>query len=244
MAVDGGGAAGTGLMYDTSLAMSKAAYPYYDQEVLNKMVTRLHLEGYQTSFHCSGDRAIDMAIDAIEAALKAKPDSDHRHKIEHALFPQGESLKRIRDLGIHISTQPQWISLLGDAYKNVGNDETMSRFMPLRTMLDMGISMSFGCDVPATPILEPNWAFAGAHTRTTFNGNTYNKEQALSMAEILRIHTMGSAYASFEEEVKGSIEEGKLADMVVWSGDLLEMDTLKDLNSLRAETTIVNGEIM
>jgi len=244
MAVDGGGAAGTSLMYDTSLATSNRSYPYYDQEVLNKMVTRYHLEGYQTSFHCSGDRAIDMAINAIEAALKAKPDSDHRHKIEHLLWPAEESLKRIRDLGIHISTQPQWIIILGDAYLRISNQETMERFMPLRTILDMGISLSFGCDVPATPILEPNWAFAGALTRTTFNQNTFNPDQALSMPEALRIHTMGSAYASFEEDEKGSLEEGKLADMVVWSHDLYSLDSAKELKELKAETTIVGGEVV
>lgn len=244
MAVDGGGAAGTSLMYDTSLQTSNACYPYYDQEVLNKMVTRYHLEGYQTSFHCSGDQAIDMAINAIEAALDAKPDSNHRHKIEHALWPQEESLKRIRDLGIHISTQPQWISLLGDAYNKISNVETMERFMPLRTELDMGLTLSFGCDVPATPVLEPNWAFAGALTRTTFNNNTYSLDQAITMPEALRIHTMGSAYASFEEDIKGSIEKGKLADMVVWSRDLYNLNPKKDLPDLKAETTIVNGEIV
>jgi len=244
MAVDGGGSAGTSLMYDKSLATSNRSYPYYDQEVLNKMVTRYHKEGYQTSFHCSGDLAIDMAINAIEAALEAKPDSDHRHKIEHALWPREESLKRIRDLGIHISTQPQWISLLGDAYNKISNQETMDRFMPLRSILEMGISLSFGCDVPATPVLEPNWAFAGALTRTTFTENIYNEDQALTMKEALRIHTMGSAYASFEEKIKGSIEKGKLADMVVWSHDLYSLDPWNDLKDLKAETTIVDGEVI
>jgi predicted amidohydrolase YtcJ len=244
LAVDGGGAAATALMYDTNLLMSNRSYPYYQQETMNKMVNRYHHEGYQVSFHCSGDRAVDMAINAIEYALKEKPNANHRHKIEHCLFPTKESLQRIADLGIHISTQPQWISLLGDAYKNVSNDEVMSRLMPLKTILDMGITVSFGCDVPATPVLEPNWAFAGAYTRTTFNENTYNEDEALSMSEILRIHTMGSAYASFEEDVKGSIEEGKVADMVVWSLDPYTLDPWNDLKEFKAEMTIVGGKLM
>jgi len=172
------------------------------------------------------------------------PDSDHRHKIEHCLFPTKEALQRIADLGIHVSTQPQWISMLGDAYAGVSNDEVMSRLMPLKTMLEMGISVSFGCDVPATPILEPNWAFAGAYTRTTFLDNTYVEEEALTMPEALRIHTMGSAYASFEEDVKGSIEVGKYADMVVWSDDLYTLDPYNDLIDFKAETTIVGGEVV
>jgi predicted amidohydrolase YtcJ len=120
----------------------------------------------------------------------------------------------------------------------------MERFMPLRTILEMGISLSFGCDVPATPVLEPAWAFAGAVTRTTFNENTYNEGQALTMSEALRMHTMGSAYASFEEKEKGSIEKGKLADMVVWSHDLLSLDPKEDLSDLQVETTIVNGNVV
>jgi predicted amidohydrolase YtcJ len=244
LAVDGGGSAATSLMYDTNLLMSNRSYPYYKQETMNLMVNRYHQEGYQVSFHCSGDRAIDMAINAIDYALKEKPDANHRHKIEHALFPTKESLQRIADLGIHVSTQPQWISLLGDAYKHVGSDEVMSRFMPLKTMLDMGITLSFGCDVPATPVLEPNWAFAGAYTRTTFNDNIYNEEEALTMQEALRIHTMGSAYASFEEDEKGSIEVGKFADMVVWSNNLYTLDPWNDLKDFKAETTIVGGEVV
>jgi predicted amidohydrolase YtcJ len=108
----------------------------------------------------------------------------------------------------------------------------------------MGISLSFGCDVPATPILEPKWAFTGALTRTTFNRNIYHPSQALSMKEALRAHTMGSAYASFEEKLKGSIEKGKMADMVVWSHDLYSLNPRRDLRNLEAKITIVGGKIV
>ena len=187
---------------------------------------------------------MSMAWNAIEAALNAEPKSDHRHKIEHLLFPTSEALQRIKDLGIIVSAQPNWISMLGDGYKNVSNDETMARFMPLRTMLEMGIPLAFGCDVPATPFIEPNWSFAGAATRTTWNDNTYNPDQVISMADALRIHTMGSAYASFEEDAKGSIEIGKAADMVVWSHDLLTLDPKVDLVDLKPLTTIVAGQVV
>jgi predicted amidohydrolase YtcJ len=241
-AMDGGGSAGTALMYDTGMAMSKAAYPFYHQETVNKMVTVMHQEGYQVSFHCVGDRAIDMAIDAIEAALLEKPDENHRHRIEHLLFPTNDALHRIKDLGIIVSTQPNWVSMLSDAYQKVSNEETMKRMIPLRTLVDMGIPLAFGCDVPATPFIEPNWSFAGAVTRTTFMDNVYNPEQAISMEEALRIHTLGSAYASFEEDVKGSLEPGKAADLVVWSHDLLTLDPKVDLVDLEPLSTYVAGK--
>jgi len=134
--------------------------------------------------------------------------------------------------------------MIGDGYVNVSNEETMARFMPLRTMMHMGVPLAFGCDVPATPYIEPNWAFAGAVTRTTWLENTYNPEESISMADVLRIHTMGSAYASFEEDIKGSLEVGKAGDMVVWSHDLLSLDPETDLVDLKAEATIVAGHVV
>ena len=244
LAMDGGYSAGTALMYDTSLKGSHYSYPYYQQDVVNQMVTVMHKAGYQVSFHCSGDRAADMAINAIEAALKEKPKDNHRHRIEHLIAPAPESLKRIKELGIVVSTQPQWISMLGDGYDNATNKETMDRFMPIRTMMEMKIPLAFGCDVPATPFVEPAWAFAGAVTRTTWQDNTYNPGEKITMKDALRIHTMGSAYASFEENVKGSLEEGKVADMVVWSHDLYSLDPTTELVDLKAESTIVAGQVV
>ena len=126
----------------------------------------------------------------------------------------------------------------------MSDEKAMERFMPLRTMMEMGIPLAFGCDVPATPFIEPNWSFAGATTRTTWMENTYNPDQVISMADALRIHTMGSAYAAFEEDFKGSIEVGKAADLVVWSHDLLTLDPMVDLVDLKPSSTIVAGEVV
>ena len=244
LAMDGGYSAGTALLYDNSLQGSRNSYPYYQQNVVNQMVTVMHKAGYQVSFHCTGDRAIDMAINAIEAALKEKPKENHRHRIEHLISPTKEALQRIKSLGIVVSTQPQWISMLADGYNKVTDKITMDKFMPLKTMKEMGIPLAFGCDVPATPFVEPNWAFAGAVTRTTWMENTYNPDEKITMQDALRIHTMGSAYASFEEDVKGSLEVGKVADMVVWSHDLYSIDPMTELIDLKAETTIVAGQVV
>jgi len=243
LAVDGGPAAGTSLMYDTSLAAAGRSYLYHDQETLNRIVALLHKAGFQIAFHVGGDRAIDMALNAIEAALKETPKENHRHRLEHVIFPTIEALERIKKLGVIVSTSPQWISFYGNGYRDSTDEKTMQRFMPIRTMLDMGIHLAFGCDVPATIMLEPRWAFVGAVTRTTTSGYTPAPAECISIRDALRIHTMGSAYASFEENVKGSIEAGKVADMVVWSHDLYSIPT-SQLSDLSVETTIVGGRIV
>ncbi len=243
LAVDGGAAAGTGLMYDTSLPAANRSYLYHSQETLNRIVGMLHKAGFQVSFHAGGDRAIDMALNAIEAALKETPRENHRHRLEHVIYPTVEALGRIKRLGVVVSTQPQWISFHADGYLASTDETTMQRFMPIRTMLDMGINLAFGCDVPATIMLEPKWAFLGAVTRTTQSGYTPASKERISMKDALRIHTMGSAYASFEEDNKGSIEEGKLADMVVWSHNLYSIPT-DQMRNLEAEITIVGGKIV
>jgi len=243
LAVDGGAAAGTSLMYNTSLPAASRSYLYHSQETLNRIVSMLHKAGFQVAFHVGGDRAIDMALDAIEAALREKPRENHRHRLEHVIFPTREALERIKKLGVVVSTSPQWISFHGAGYRDSTDEKTMQRFIPIRTMLDMGIHVAFGCDVPATIMLEPGWAFVGAVTRATASGYVPASEERISIGDALRIHTMGSAYASFEENIKGSIEVGKVADMVVWSHDLYSMPT-SQLKDLTVEATIVGGKIV
>lgn len=243
LALDGGGGAGTSLMYDRNLHIANRSYPYHDQRTLDRIVLQAHRTGLQVAFHATGDRAVDMAINAVEAALKANPRENHRHRIEHVQFPSRQALERIKRLGMVVSTSPQWIRFNGEAYRQMTNDETMSRFFPLRTMMEMGIPVAFGCDVPATIMIEPKWALLGAVTRLTPKGYTPAPEQCISIRDALRMHTLGSAYASFEEDIKGSIEPGKLADMVVWSHDIYSASA-RELGDLKPMATLVGGRVV
>jgi predicted amidohydrolase YtcJ len=241
IAVDGGAAAGTALMYDKNTSASQRSYLYHTQENLNEMVAMFHKEGYQVAFHVVGDKAIDMALDAIEYALEKAPRTDHRHRLEHVIVPTPEALERIKKLGVVVSAQPQWITFFGGAWMEFLG-EYASRFMPLKTMLDKGIPLAFGCDVPATPLIDPKWALIGATTRMTYEMTPILPDESISMRDTLRAHTMGSAYAAFEENTRGSIEPGKRADMVVWSEDLYSA-SLRQLVNVRVEATIVEGEV-
>jgi len=243
IAVDGGASAGTLLMYDRELRVSQRSYLYHTQETLNEMVAMFHKEGYQVAFHVGGDKAIDMALDAIEYALEKTPRADHRHRLEHAIVPTAEALDRIKKLGVVVSAQPQWITFFGKAWADGLGEEYTKRFMPFKTMLDKGIPLAFGCDVPATPLIDPKWALIGAATRMTYDMTPIKPEESIPMKDTLRAHTMGSAYAAFEENIRGSIEPGKTADMVVWSEDLYTA-SLQQLAKLRVEATIVEGEVV
>jgi len=243
LAMDGGPSSGTALMYDTSLPAANLAYPYFSQELLNRIVLTLHDTGLQIAVHVGGDQGIDMTLAAFEQALRVSPRPDPRHRIEHGLFPAREAPQRMKEAGIILSTQPQWITWHADGYRSATDEETMSRFLPLKTMLEMGIPLAFGCDVPASIYQEPKWAFHGACARRTTDGLELTPQERLTVPEALRIHTMGSAYAGCAETTTGSLEPGKCADLVVWSHDLYNLQS-GELNALHAEMTLVNGEIV
>ena len=136
--MDGGASAGTALMYDRETVASQRSYLYHTQEKLNEMVAMLHKEGYQVAFHVVGDKAIDMALDAIEYALEKIPRTNHRHRLEHVIIPTPEALERIKRLGVVVSTSPQWITFFGKGWAECLGEEHMKQFMPLKTMLDKG----------------------------------------------------------------------------------------------------------
>ncbi len=244
LAMDGGLAARTVLMYDKSLYASEISYPYHSQDELNRIVQILHDTGLQVAVHVSGDEGIDMTLTAFENAMLANPRSNPRHRIEHGLFPAESALQRMRDSEIVFSTQPQWITWYSDGFSEATDSVTMSHFLPLKTMLNMGIHLAFGCDVPASQYQEPRWALHGATLRRDpKSGTIFNPEEKLTMPEALRIHTMGSAYAGFAETTTGSLEPGKFADLVIWSHDLYTMSPAELIN-LASEMTIVGGEIV
>ncbi len=242
LAMDGGPAAGTTLFYDKNCLGAKIAYPYYPQPALNRIVKLLHDTGLQVAVHVGGDEGIDMTLTAFEEAMKANPRPDPRHRIEHGLFPTPQALTRMKNGQVILSTQPQWIVWHGDGYRMAATDAIMENFLPLRTALKMSVPLAFGCDVPASPWQEPKWAFAGAVLRRNKANAPMSPEEKLTMQEALRVHTMGSAYAAFLEKEIGSLENGKKADLTVWSHDLYSMKPDEWIN-LKAVMTIVDGQV-
>ena len=225
---------GVALWYD-----SPRGTPMHKTEDLQAMVRLFHRAGQQISIHAAGDKAVDIILDALEASLKDHHRQDHRHRIEHALIPQAGSLDRIKRLGVVVSTHPQWIYSWGDKWRMKNRAATI----PLNSYLQRGIPVAIGADPPAFPLYQPQIALWQAIKRTTEAGSRLDSAESISIREALKMQTMGSAYAAFQEREAGSIEIGKRADMVVWDRDYYSVPT-NEIKDVKAVMTFVGGEIV
>jgi len=214
----------------------------YDQAGLNERFGRAHAAGFQLSAHAIGDRAIMMILDAYEAALGSDPAGDHRPRIEHAGICTAQILDRMVRLGVVAVPQPSFAYYLGDSYVENFTPEQLACSYPARAWFDRGIVAVGSSDVPVVSC-DPFVGLRSATTRLTQDGQRMGAEQAVTIAEALRMFTLNGAYASFEETVKGSITEGKLADLVVLDRDPRAVP-LEELHTLRAEMTIIDGQVV
>ncbi|MGA9350440.1 MAG: amidohydrolase [Anaerolineae bacterium] len=219
--------------------------PTWEPQSFKDAVRALHDTGLQICVHCVGDAAVDLTLDAYEAAMNANPRPDPRHRIEHCILTTPQATQRIKDLGVVVSTQPQFIRLIKswDRYVELFGEERARRCIVTREWLEAGVPLALGSDAPTTPWLTPQVTIAGAVRRINYSNETMGPEQCLTVQEALRAHTMGSAYAGFEEDVKGSIEAGKLADLAVWSEDPYTAP-LQRLWQIPMAMTIVGGQII
>jgi len=215
----------------------------WDPRALNDAVKTVHNLGYQCSFHTVGDAAVDMALDAIEAAMKANPRPDPRHRIEHAVLNTNDAIKRTADLGVIVSTQTQGIYAMGDYVVTTAGNERAQRMMPCRSWLEAGVPMCLSTDAPTLPFWTPQTVLAGAISRVTASNKVIGPDQILTFHEALRAMTITGAYALFEENVKGSLEPGKMADLMIWKDDPYGMDW-QALYQAKVDLTMVGGKVI
>ena len=217
--------------------------PTWEPQTFKDAVRKLHDTGLQICVHCIGDAAVDLTLDAYEEAMNANPRPDPRHRIEHAILTQAHSTQRMKDLGVVVSTQPAFIRIGGAYWPGVFGPERADRLMVTREWLESGVHLALGSDAPTGPWYTPQMTLAEAVARVDRNNQQLEPDQALTIQEALRAHTMGSAYAAHEENIKGSIEVGKLADLAVWSEDPYTAP-LQRLWQTPIEMTLVGGEIV
>jgi len=220
----------------------------YTQERLNEIVAEAHSLGYQLAIHAQGDYGITVAVNAIEHAMEKYPRPDPRHRIEHTLCPRVEDLKRMKELGIIANFYLFHPWFWGDQHiNNFIGKERADKMVPVKTAMKMGIVSCAHSDCPVCtpndPVwpANPLWGMWCAVNRKTRGGVDIGPGEKLTPMEALRAYTINGAYASFEENIKGSIEPGKLADMVVLSHNPLEIDPW-EIRNIKVERTIIGGE--
>jgi len=222
----------------------------YTQERLNEIVAESHSLGYQVAIHAQGDYGITVAVNAIEHAMQKNSRPDPRHRIEHTLCPRMEDLKRMKDLGIIANFYLFHPWFWGDQHiNNFIGKERADKMVPVKTAMKMGIVSCAHSDCPVCtpndPVwpANPLWGMWCAVNRKTRSGADIGPGEKLTPMEALRAYTINGAYASFEEKIKGSIEPGKLADMVVLSHSPLEVDPW-EIRNISVKKTIIGGEIV
>jgi len=217
--------------------------PAWDPKIYKEIMRSLHDTGLQVCVHCGGDAAVDLTLDAFEEAMQANPRPDPRHRIEHCGFSTPEAIKRIKDLGVVISDTPSFIRMSGDYWSEIFSKKMMQRCLVAREWLDAGIPLAINSDYPTTPWYTPQFSMASAMSRMTLSNKVIGPEHCLTFQEALRAQTMGAAYAGFDENSKGSIEPGKLADLAVWAEDPSSM-SFKELVEAKVDLTLVGGNIV
>jgi predicted amidohydrolase YtcJ len=207
-------------------------------EQLNEQVAEAHAVGWQVGVHANGDVAIDMVLTAYELALRRHPRPDPRHRIEHCTLVNPALLKRIAAVGAVPTPFYTYVYYHGDKWAQYG-DERVRRMFAHRSFLDHGIKVAGASDYVPGPF-EPLMAIQSMVTRKDYRGRVWGANQRITVDEALRVCTVHGAYASFEEKVKGSIAEGKLADFVILAADPHDVDPerIKDIKVVR---TVVGG---
>jgi predicted amidohydrolase YtcJ len=211
------------------------------QATLDAWVERMHRARVQVNCHANGDVAIDMYLTALERAQKAFPRQDTRPKITHCTLIDDSLIRRITALGAVPAMFTTYAYYNTDKFPFYG-EPLMKRSMAYRTMLDAGIRAAAGSDFSPGPF-APLMGIQGMVTRTGWDGTTWGANQRISVDEAIRVNTLHGAYASFEESLKGSISQGKLADFVILAKDPHDVspDTIKDIQIVR---TVVGGATM
>ena len=217
-------------------------FSLYSDEALNAMVACAHENGMQLAVHAIGDACLDQVLDALERALEAHPRPDHRHGIVHCQITRPEQLRRIRELGLHVYAQSIFLDYDNHIVEKRAGKELAASSYHWKTLMDAGVSVSNGSDCP----VELPDVMAGiqcAVTRTTLRDylGPYLPRQAFTVQESLDSYTVRGAEASFEENVKGRIAPGYMADFVVLGADPFETNpfALRDIPVLE---TYLAGE--
>ncbi|MFC1920428.1 amidohydrolase [Chloroflexota bacterium] len=198
--------------------------------------------GFQVAIHAIQDKMVEAVINTFEYAKSQSPQKDMRHRIEHCSECPPNLLERLKKLRPVVVTQPPFIHYSGDRYLAMVPEEKLPFLYRFKSLLDCGLTVAAGSDSPIVPD-NPLAGIYGAVTRQSETGHILQPEERISASQALSMYTINAACASFEEDIKGSITEGKLADMVLLSDNPVTTPP-EQIKDIRAEMTIIGGEVV
>ena len=208
------------------------------EQELYALASKAHQADWQIGIHANGDVGIDTVLRVYERLQREHPRRDPRFRLEHCTLVNDSLVQRIRALGAIPTPFSAYVYYHGEKFREYGA-ERLNHMFALRSFLDAGVRVAPGSDYPPGPF-EPMMALQSAVTRTDMKGTVWGAQQRISIEEALRTQTLHGAYASFEENIKGSITRGKLADLVVLGRDPLREDP-GSLVSIPIERTMAGG---
>lgn len=212
----------------------------YDQKGINREIEKFDGSGYQISVHAQGDRALEMLLKAFGRTMeKGNP---LRHQIVHAGNLTSSQIDRVEEMGLYISSQANFFSLLGDGFMEAYGPVRSQELYRFKTLLQRGVKLGFSSDCP---VAEPNPLIGVRDSicRKTAKGQEFGPAECITVEQALALYTREAAYFSFEERQRGTLKEGKVADLVVLDKNPIQTAP-EAIPDCQVKMTVVGGKIV
>ena len=212
------------------------------QADLNKWVAEVHKRGFQAVIHANADEATEMALVALDGAQRQYPRLATRHRIEHNQYVTPDQLRRMKQLDIATNLFANHIYYWGDLhYSTFGGPDRARRINPAGSAQRLGIPFSLHSDASVTPV-NPLFSMWAATVRKTMSGRVLGEGERITVPQALHAVTLGAAYLLMQDDKKGSIEAGKLADFTVLDRNPLEVASPDELKDIKVLGTVMGGK--
>jgi predicted amidohydrolase YtcJ len=240
---DGSNQAGTGFQREPYLGTTDRGALNYSPEALTDVVTRAHIDGWQVGVHANGDAAIDVTIDAFANVLAANPRADHRHRIEHCSVLHADQIERMATLGLSPSFLIGHVRWWGRAFQDrLLGPERAAHYDPCASALAAGLRISLHSDWNVTPLEPLRYVEDAVTRRMAEGGGVLNPDEQISVEAALRAVTIDAAWQCRSDDLTGSIEVGKMADLVLLDDDPTSIDPQR-IASIQVSETRLAGEV-
>jgi predicted amidohydrolase YtcJ len=213
-----------------------------NQEELNKLVFKIHKAGHQAVLHVVEESMLKSACLAFDYALNTYFDRGHRHRLEHCSVCSPAMVENLTSLKTVIVTQPSFIYYNGERYLSMVDEYQLRHLYPIGRLMKAGLKLAAGSDCPVVP-LSPLVGIYAAVSRLSEAGISILPDECISPVEALSMYTTNAAYACFEEDKKGSLVPGKLADLVVLDNDPTHMP-VSEIKDMEVKMTVIGGEVV